>query len=364
MNLTNPNPGAPLIVSCGLGVDSVAVLVAFKAAGIRPDLLLFADTGGEKPSTYAYRDNVLNPWLATWGCPAVQTVKYQPLESTPYTTLQGNCTVNETLPSVAFGLHSCSVKWKIAPQDNFIHGVSKGPNKRAGWQPALDAWARGAVPVKVIGYDSSPADRKRAGKVHGKVYDTSRPYTFWYPLQDLGWERRDCIAAILAEGLPVPEKSACYFCPSSKVWELWWLAGAHPELFVDACRMEYGALTGRHSRWDSINWGAWDSHLGTGKEFPSKSHCGLGRSFSWCKWGYDNGVIDLDRWEVIAPPARCLAEATRLRGYDNAADVRGCATLELADEPVEARPLVWEQPKPQAADPWAITWQQPVQLEI
>lgn len=44
----------PLVVAYGMGVDSTAVLVGLQQRGIRPDLILFADTGDEKPATYAY----------------------------------------------------------------------------------------------------------------------------------------------------------------------------------------------------------------------------------------------------------------------------------------------------------------------
>ncbi|HKP11689.1 MAG TPA: hypothetical protein VJZ91_06245 [Blastocatellia bacterium] len=38
-----------LVVALGLGRDSIAMLVVIYELGIRPDLILFADTGGEKP---------------------------------------------------------------------------------------------------------------------------------------------------------------------------------------------------------------------------------------------------------------------------------------------------------------------------
>jgi 3'-phosphoadenosine 5'-phosphosulfate sulfotransferase (PAPS reductase)/FAD synthetase len=47
-------PDSPLIVAYGLGVDRTAMLIEFARRSIRPDLILFADTGGEKPETYAY----------------------------------------------------------------------------------------------------------------------------------------------------------------------------------------------------------------------------------------------------------------------------------------------------------------------
>src|SRR5205823_7045341 len=46
-----PWPDCPLVVAYGLGVDSTALLVEFARRGIRPDLILFADTRGEKPET-------------------------------------------------------------------------------------------------------------------------------------------------------------------------------------------------------------------------------------------------------------------------------------------------------------------------
>jgi hypothetical protein len=42
------------VVAYGMGVDSTAMLIGLEQRGIRPDLILFADTGSEKPDTYLY----------------------------------------------------------------------------------------------------------------------------------------------------------------------------------------------------------------------------------------------------------------------------------------------------------------------
>lgn len=63
--------GAPLIVSYGGGVDSTGVLVEFVRRGIRPDLILFADTGGEHPETYLYLD-VMDAFLVRHGFPCAR----------------------------------------------------------------------------------------------------------------------------------------------------------------------------------------------------------------------------------------------------------------------------------------------------
>lgn len=193
---------APLVVAYGMGVDSTAMLVGMHARGIRPDLILFADTGSEKPETYAYLP-VMQAWLASVGFPLVEVVRYVPVRA-PYKTLEENCLVNETLPSLAFGRKSCSLKWKRDPQDK----------RCRSWDPARRAWAAGLKVRKAIGYDAGPKDARRSS-----IAD-DREYAYWYPLREWGWDRARCEAEIAAAGLPVPAKSACFFCPASKPAEI------------------------------------------------------------------------------------------------------------------------------------------------
>lgn len=121
----------------------------------------------------------------------------------PYYSLLENCLTNATLPSISMGRHSCSLKWKVEPADRWT----------AAWTPAIAAWARGYRVTKLIGYDASPADDRRYAHVAG--YDDPR-FLFRYPLRDWGWDRERCAARIRAAGLPVPIKSACFFCGAAK----------------------------------------------------------------------------------------------------------------------------------------------------
>lgn len=255
----------PLIVCYGAGVDSTAMLISLKNEGVRPDLIIFSDTGGEKPETYAYLD-IMDEWLAKVGFPVITRVKYKTTKA-PYSDLEGNCTVNETLPSLAYGRHSCSLKWKVTAIDYFIKGCSRGVNKCEPWAPALAAKIRGVKPIKLLGYDDGPADCRRSGRA--KTEDDDFFYSF--PLQKLGWQRKDCIREIIKEGLPVPIKSACFFCPASKKWEIYWLAAAHPELFIRAVKMEEGFLSGSHIT-------------------DKTTTLGLGRRFSWKSIAEDAGI--------------------------------------------------------------------------
>jgi 3'-phosphoadenosine 5'-phosphosulfate sulfotransferase (PAPS reductase)/FAD synthetase len=98
---SRPHPDCPLVVAYGLGVDSTAMLIEFAHRAIRPDLILFADTGGEKPETYAYLP-VMQRYLAGVGFPEVVTVRYQPKRAV-YHTLEQQCLHTGTLPSLAYG---------------------------------------------------------------------------------------------------------------------------------------------------------------------------------------------------------------------------------------------------------------------
>src|SRR5262245_34280577 len=112
----------PLVVAYGMGVDSTAMLVGLAQRGIVPQLILFADTGGEKPETYVYQAT-MDSFLRSCNFPTIAVVKYVPRDFKnwpPYHTLEENCLTNGTLPSLAFGFKSCSLKWKAAPQDNFV----------------------------------------------------------------------------------------------------------------------------------------------------------------------------------------------------------------------------------------------------
>jgi hypothetical protein len=72
---------------------------------------------------------------------------------------------------------------------------------------------------KAIGFDASPADNKRYAH-STKDGKKDKRFTYEYPLREWGWDRAECIRQIDAAGLPVPPKSACFFCPATKPAEL------------------------------------------------------------------------------------------------------------------------------------------------
>jgi hypothetical protein len=249
-----PFPHCPLVVAYGLGVNSTAMLVEFARRGIKPDLILFADTGGEKPETYAYLP-VIQRYLSSIGFPPVVTVRYQPKRAR-YRTLEGQCLATGTLPSLAYGGKTCSLKFKRSPQDKFI---------LARWPPPLPAGRR---VVRAIGFDAGESRRTfadrvvkaiglDAGEQHRLTWARPGPgarprpsrerwlderyFAYWYPLLDWGLDRAACVRIIESAGLPVPPKSACFFCPASKKPEILDLKLRHPELLKRALALEANA---------------------------------------------------------------------------------------------------------------------------
>jgi len=190
----------PVVLAYGIGVDSTALLVEMEARGEPPDLVLSADPGAEKPETYAYQQ-MMAAWMAARGIP-YEVVRYIPRRFKhwpPYYSILANVLTNATLPSISLGRHSCSLKWKVAPQDAYLRT----------WAPARAAWSRGQKVVRLIGYDASPADNRRYA--HASVIDDPL-FECRYPLREWGWTRDRCVARIAAAGLPVPPKSSCFFC--------------------------------------------------------------------------------------------------------------------------------------------------------
>jgi hypothetical protein len=265
------------VVSYGGGVDSTAILVEFarlhaewmdlhpgaapEDSPWRPDMIIHSDVGEgcEHPKLYETLP-VIDEWLESVGFPKLTIVsKYSP--TTRYRGLLNLCWCNTTMPSLAFGKHSCSLKFKIDSIDDFVWGVR-------GWEPAFEALAKGNKVIRVIGYDSGKSDCKRFAKMDkvaakDEAAGKWSPWKNWYPLQDWGWKRAQCVAAIegcqgladrleMAIGQRCVRKSSCWFCPAMKRDEVEKMGREYPELALKAAALEHRAMTGKHG-FETVN---------------------------------------------------------------------------------------------------------------
>jgi hypothetical protein len=202
-----------VVVSIGGGVNSTGLVCGIYEHGEVMTLNLFSDTGGEKPETYRHIEK-LDSWLVAHGMPGVTYVKH------PTETLEEQCLRNNTLPSIVVGFRSCSDHFKIRPQNNYLKT----------WQPAIDAWAMGERVTKLVGFDAG--EPWRAKDFSDKRYEVR------FPLIEWGWDRDACVGAIKRNGMEVPPKSSCFFCPEMREVEILQLRDENPTLFAKALAME------------------------------------------------------------------------------------------------------------------------------
>ena len=233
----------PVIVSYGGGTNSTAMLVGMIGrADSAPHAILFADTGGELPETYEYLA-MFSAWLVGRGFPSITIVR---VEST---TLEADCHRRNVLPAVAYGFKTCSLRFKVEPQEKWC-------NRNAACKAA---WKQGERVTKLIGFDY--------GELHRARWQGDEKYTNDYPLIEWKWSRDDCARAIQAAGLPLPGKSACFFCPNSKIADVRRLERQHPELLARALAMEAGATRNTTVAGLGRSW-AWRDLIKQGLMFP------------------------------------------------------------------------------------------------
>jgi hypothetical protein len=217
-----------VFVAYGGGTNSTAMLIEMVKRGERVDVSCFADTGGERPETYTFVQT-FSDWLVANGYPPITIVR------APTTTLEADCLRRKALPSVAYGWKTCSQRFKTQPQDKYLNSLDA----------AKAIWAAGGKVTKLIGYDADEPQR-------AKPYSDDK-FTVRYPLIEWDMGRDECIETIRAEGLPLPGKSACFFCPNSTPEEVLELDRTHPALLQRALHIEENAdlqtIAGLGRRW-------------------------------------------------------------------------------------------------------------------
>jgi len=184
-------------LSFGGGVNSVAALFVGKYDGI-----IFCDTGAEYPETYKY--------LKLLKSFKIQTVI--PRRGNLYNV----CYELRMVPSTF--RRWCTVDFKIKPFNAHIE------------KPAF----------KNLAFSTDEAKRAKINIDDGIEHR--------FPLLENDISRQDCIDIIKANGLPVPHRSKCYFCPYQTRSEWKALRMNHPDLFCRAERLEQRNMEYRISK--------------------------------------------------------------------------------------------------------------------
>ena len=170
--------GTAHILSFGGGVNTVALMIMLIQNGAPLDAAVFADTGGEVPETYHSVD-AAREYLDKHGIPLI-VVQARPRQTDLYETASRR----HVIPSV---------KWRWCTRDFKVNPIHKYYSQ---------------LGVPIYQYMGIAFD-----EIH-RMKDSSEDHiTNVYPLIDNRMTRQDCVDLIAAAGLPVPEKSGCYFCP-------------------------------------------------------------------------------------------------------------------------------------------------------
>lgn len=205
-----PPPGMPWGVNFGGGVNSTALLLFCWDFGIRPDWVVFSDTGSERPETYENVERV-KAWCNRVGFPFDTTSWIR--RDGSFESVHANALRTGYLPSKAYGYSGCTYKWKIQPLQKW--------RKLHGFSPSGVA----------VGYDAGETRRlTKAMKRVCESMEQDADETVWYPLAAWGYDRNSCVLRIREEGWP-PAKSACFLCPNMKPTEWDSLKTEHPNLF-------------------------------------------------------------------------------------------------------------------------------------
>jgi 3'-phosphoadenosine 5'-phosphosulfate sulfotransferase (PAPS reductase)/FAD synthetase len=203
------------MISFGGGVNSVAMTILLVNEGWRGPIV-FADTGGEHPETYCYME-YFGKWLEKRGMGITHLEPGSECHNgRAIVTLENYCRLAGLVPFMA--ARWCSREWK------------RGPLER--WRKKI------AHEVTLIGFC---ADEPRRFRDDPAVR---------YPLENV--TRGECARIIRAEGLEVPPKSSCFFCPMQSNAEWKRLAFEHPDLYERAAQLERNA-TEKRGKWITLD---------------------------------------------------------------------------------------------------------------
>jgi hypothetical protein len=188
---------------------------------------LFANTGedSEHPDTIRYVREVARPYADRQGLELVELQKRRrdgSLDTLRQRIRRGRTTVPIPMrmpESGAPGNRTCTDEFKIrvCAKELKARGATEAKPARIGLGITTDEYQRIRTPV-----------------------DPRQPALYReYPLVfDLALNRQDCINVIVEAGLPVPPKSACFFCPFHGIEQWRQLRRTRRDLFDEACAIE------------------------------------------------------------------------------------------------------------------------------
>ena len=210
------------IVSFGGGIQSTAMLILTARGEIEADRFMFANVGhdSENPGTIKYMEEVSLPYAKKHGIEIeiLDCTNKKGETKTIYNEVmvRGRDIIPVRLGNTAPASRTCTADFKINVLQRRLREL--GATKENPFTQLIG-----------ISMDEIRRVRHDSGVKYAKLE---------YPLIDLLYTRLMCVMLIQEEGLPVPPKSSCWFCPFKKISEWREMARDEPELFARAVEME------------------------------------------------------------------------------------------------------------------------------
>ena len=189
------------IVSYGGGQNSTAMIIEMVNKGMPITEIIYSEVGNEMPETYVFLKE-FKVWCEKKGLKFVEV-------KSKLGTIRDYYEEKKIIPFRMF--RHCTHKFKVIPINKYIR----------------DTYGL-KTPVNMI-MGIAADEKHRMDKIQGR-----KQFTYLFPLVDWDFDRQDCINAIKKEGLSIPVKSGCYFCPFQPKGAWKDLHKIHPELFQDS----------------------------------------------------------------------------------------------------------------------------------
>ncbi len=216
-------------ISLGAGVQSstLYMLAVTGEVGPMPDVAIFADTQTEPPWVYEHLDHLrknhghkLPIRVVTGGNIEADILQSRDGRSR-FASIPLRVLGTDGRPAML--RRQCTREYKIDP-------IRQELRRMLGLKPRQ--WAKGKYKVEEwIGISADEAQRAKPSR---DTWITTR----WPLLHDVTMRRSECIEWLRARNFPIPQKSACYFCPfhDDRTWADYKFN--HPEVFERAVQFD------------------------------------------------------------------------------------------------------------------------------
>jgi hypothetical protein len=218
------------ICAFGGGIQSTAIMVmqALHMLEYPFDQFVFANVGNdsENPATLDYIESVTKPFAEQNNIKLVTVQKTFDNKPDSIYRLIYRTARSQPLPMYKSGGtpdgHSCSVEFKAKQIDKYCRNQK---------------WTRVTVGLGISIDEFKRAKKETWHNMYGSI-KLGFEKRFYQPLLHQQIDRLHCMKIIEDAGLPVPPRSACWFCPVAKPSEWIEMKRDNPELFKKACDLE------------------------------------------------------------------------------------------------------------------------------